>query len=65
LPNVEFLFLPPYSPDLNPIERVWRITRREQTHNRFFASIETLRSTLVNYFNKFVCPNAKFQTLCS
>jgi hypothetical protein len=22
------LFLPPYSPELNPIERVWRITRR-------------------------------------
>jgi len=30
------LLLPPYSPDLNPIERVWRITRRENIHNRFF-----------------------------
>ena len=25
---VTFLFLPPYSPDLNPIEQVWRITAR-------------------------------------
>ena len=25
--------LPPYSPDLNPIEQVWRITRRENIHN--------------------------------
>ncbi len=25
--------LPPYSPDLNPIEQVWRVTRREKTHN--------------------------------
>jgi len=25
-------FLPPYSPDLNPIEQCWRITRREVTH---------------------------------
>lgn len=35
-PRIEFIFLPPYSPELNPIERVWRITRRERTHNRFF-----------------------------
>ena len=37
--KVSFLMLPPYSPDLNPIEQVWRITRRENTHNTFFASI--------------------------
>lgn len=28
--------LPTYSPDLNPIEQVWRIVRREVTHNKFF-----------------------------
>jgi transposase len=26
-------FLPPYSPDLNPVERVWKLTRRLCTHN--------------------------------
>ena len=26
------LFLPPYSPELNPIERVWKLTRRLATH---------------------------------
>ncbi|MDY4413374.1 MAG: transposase, partial [Ruminococcus sp.] len=31
--KVEFIKLPPYSPDFNPIEQVWRITRRENTHN--------------------------------
>ena len=33
---VVFIDMPPYSPDLNPIEQVWRVTRREFTHNRFF-----------------------------
>ncbi len=28
------IFLPPYSPELNPVERVWRVTRRQVTHNR-------------------------------
>src|SRR6266851_7857987 len=27
-------FLPPYSPELNPIERVWKLTRRRCLHNR-------------------------------
>ena len=35
--------LPPYSPDLNPIEQVWRITRRENTHNVFFSSCQELQ----------------------
>jgi transposase len=30
--------LPPYSPELNGIEGVWKATRRAATHNRFFAN---------------------------
>ncbi|MGH8656391.1 MAG: transposase, partial [Gammaproteobacteria bacterium] len=26
--RLTLLFLPPYSPDLNPIERVWKLARR-------------------------------------
>ncbi|MBL0164983.1 MAG: transposase [Xanthomonadales bacterium] len=33
------LFLPPYSPQLAPIERVWKLTRRLATHNRYFATL--------------------------
>jgi transposase len=32
-------FLPPYSPDLNPIERVWKLTRRLRLHNRYFPTL--------------------------
>ena len=32
-------FLPPYSPELNPIERVWKLTRRLAIHNRYFPSL--------------------------
>lgn len=41
LEQVIFVKLPPYSPDFNPIEQVWRITRRENTHNVFFPDIHT------------------------
>ena len=63
--RVEFLFLPPYSPELNPIERVWRITRREQTHNRFFAKLNDLKLVLTTYYEKLKVPNEKLKSLCS
>lgn len=55
--RLEFLFLPPYSPESNPIERVWRITRRERTHNRFFENLQVLKTVLTQYFEKYKVPN--------
>lgn len=63
--RIEFLFLPTYSPDLNPIERVWRITRKERTHNRYFDKVQALRNTLTIFFTQFMNPNAKLKNLCS
>ena len=51
------IFLPPYSPELNPIERVWRITRRRIPHNRYFQFIEDLRIALTAQFLKWEQPN--------
>ena len=59
------LFLPPYSPDLNPTEQVWRITRREVTHNTYFANVHVLDDTLDPYFATYRQPNKKLASLCS
>ena len=53
-----FIFLPPYSPEFNPIERVWRITRPKVTHNRYFPSTEDLRLALVSQFTIWRLPNS-------
>lgn len=58
-------FLPPYSPELNPIERVWRITRRKVTHNRYFPSIESLEQALVNQFTQWEHHNEALNVLCA
>ena len=60
-----FLFLPPYSPDLNPIEQCWRKTRREVTHNTYFPDRYDLEYTLDWYFSKFAQPNESLASLCS
>lgn len=63
--SVTFIKLPPYSPDLNPIEQVWRITRRENTHNVFFASLATLETTVDSAFGVWATPNDQLRSLCS
>ncbi len=34
--------LPSYSPDYNPLEFLWRATKRQATHHRYFPEFETL-----------------------
>jgi transposase len=59
------LFLPAYSPELNPVERVWRITRRKVTHNRYFVSLAELRSSLMAQFSNWNLPNSILKVLCA
>ena len=61
---VVFIDMPPYSPDLNPIEQVWRVTRREYTHNRFFESTNALEDTTDKAFAEWAEPNSQLQSLC-
>ena len=50
--RLELLFLPPYSPDLNPIEIEWREARRHVTHNRYFETAESQKEAIIDYWNE-------------
>lgn len=63
--SITMIPMPPYSPDLNPIEQVWRITRREKTHNRYWSGLPSLTKVLDEWFGLFALPNKKLATLCS
>ena len=43
------MFLPPYSPDLNPVEFIWKTIKREVSV-RFIQSKEHLRNIIKNEF---------------
>jgi transposase len=45
-PHLEFKRLPSYSPQLNPIERFWKILRRRATHNRLFDTLADLKRSV-------------------
>lgn len=49
---IECWFLPPYSPEFNAMESIWRYIRRYGTHNRFFETKEHLKTALKNIFRK-------------
>lgn len=63
--DIEIIFLPPYSPDLNPQEMVWRDLRASKTHNKFFDTLINLEETLCKYLKKFSVPNEKLRILCN
>jgi len=37
--NISLVFLPPYSPELNPAEQIWNVLRRDYFANRVFDSL--------------------------
>ena len=61
---LELLYLPPYSPDLNPIERIWKHLRYHVTHNKYFESLEMLISSITKYLKFYSQPNSQLVSLC-
>lgn len=49
--DIKQIYFPPYSPELNPQEHVWKKGRSEVTHNRFIPKIEPVTKELVDYLN--------------
>jgi putative transposase len=47
--GIKLVFLPPYSPDLNPVEFIWKTVKREVSA-RFIRSKEHLRNIIKNEF---------------
>ncbi len=45
-PNMRLLPLPPYAPELNPVEHLWDDLREKCFHNKVFNSIDALEDDL-------------------
>jgi putative transposase len=62
--RLELFFLPPYSPELNLVERVWKNLRYRVTHNTFFENLEALENAVVEYLKEHAKPNERLTSLC-
>jgi transposase len=41
-PNIQVVYLPPYSPELNPVERLWQYIKNNTIKNRIYGSLDSL-----------------------
>jgi len=48
--NIDLIYLPPYSPNLNPIERLWKVMNEKARNGQFFASTKEFRQHINEFF---------------
>ncbi len=51
--RIELFRLPPYSPEFNPTEGVWKQSKKLTTHNTFFRAVEERDAALTATFENF------------
>lgn len=62
-PNITLLCLPPYSPELNPVERIWGFLRRHYLSNRVYKDYDELMAATTDSWNRLDVP--RLTTLCA
>ena len=50
--RIRLEFLPPYSPNLNIIERLWRFMHKHTTYSRFYPTFQEFREELLMFFQR-------------
>ena len=53
-PNITLLKLPPYAPELNPVENVWEYFRKNALSNRLYAGYREIVDACCRAWNDFV-----------
>jgi transposase len=49
--RIELLYLPPYSPNLNLIERFWKFLKRKVARNRYYTTFTEFRTAVQTVLN--------------
>ena len=62
--KLEFFFLPPYSPDLNAVERAWWYMRKKITNNRYIMTLNERKKEFWKMFSHFQKPNEELKKVC-
>ncbi len=63
--NMTLFPLPPYSPELNPMEQVWQKLKHKDLSNRVFGSYEEILDCCAKSWNSFCDEDGNIESLCS
>ncbi|MCB0338532.1 MAG: transposase [Bdellovibrionales bacterium] len=48
--KIQILFMPPYSPNLNLIERLWRFFKKVVLYNQYYEKFTDFRIAILHFF---------------
>ena len=51
-PRILVQHIPPYSPELNPIETCWKVTKNRVTKSQYFPTLEEMQTSLENFWSE-------------
>ena len=57
--------LPPYSPELNPIENLWHYLRSHHWSNRFYKDYDVLFDAAGEAWRKVCLDKSRINTVCA
>lgn len=57
-------YLPPYSPELNPIETCWKVTKNNVTKSQYFETIDDMQKALESFWAKHFFMQNFMRYLC-
>jgi transposase len=63
--NVTLVPLPAYSPELNPVERVWLFLKERFLSHRLLADYDAIVNAACNAWNKLAADAGRIKSLCS
>ena len=63
--NLSIIKLPPYSPELNPVEQVWSWLRQHHLANRCFKGYEDIVESCTTAWKDFIEDSERVINLCS
>ncbi len=63
--NIELFFLPAYSPDLNPIERLWKYFKDEFLNNNLFKTLANIKEAVYEGLINTINSKELVKSICS
>ena len=59
--RIHLMFLPPYSPNLNIIERLWYILKKKVVYNKFYPKFQDFSKAVNDFFENKIWLNKDFE----
>jgi len=61
--KLEMHFLPPYSPNLNPIERLWKLLNEHVLYNKYYKNFDDFRRAVLGFLQNLFEPSEDWKEI--